>query len=318
MKYEEFKEKMMEAIVNAFSDCTVEQRPITKNNGLQLDGVILQKPGLRIAPTVYLNYMYEDFQRGASVEEITERLQKVLAKELPVGVPTLTREAAEKNLYAVVVNAAANEELLKETPHRRIEDLAVIPRFHVASEAGNASFRVTNGVLQDLKMTKEEVLDIAIGNSAKEEYTCRSMATVLREMMGAELAPEMEEEMFASAPQLYVLTNTSKVQGATALACKKVLAEAGEKVGEDFFILPSSIHELLLVPASAGMQLSDLQAMVHEVNSTEVAPDEMLSDSVYHYSVQSKKLEIAREDIRRKLEELVEEKSESKGRACRV
>lgn len=308
MNYDVFKETMMEALKEAFPECKVEQRPVTKNNGLVLDGVTIQEPESCIAPTVYLNHMYEDYQRGNSVEEIVEHLQEAFAKGPEVGVPVLTREAAEKNLYAVVVNAAANEELLRETPHRRIEDLAVVPRFRVGIEDGNASFRVTNELLQSLHMTKEEVLELAIRNSEEEGYTCRPMAAVLREMMGG-MEPEMEEEFLAGGPQIFVLTNGSKVNGATALACKSVLAEAGEKVGEDFYILPSSIHEVLLVPASTS-ELPFLKEMVHEVNSTEVAPDEVLSDNVYRYSVKDRKFEIAREEVQKQvLEELVEKES---------
>lgn len=85
---------------------------------------------------------------------------------------------------------------------------------------------------------------------------------------------------------MYVLTNQEKLNGATALLDAKIMGEISEKFGENFFILPSSLHEVLIVPAREGMELSVLENMVQEVNATQVAPQDRLSDHVYKYDAQ--------------------------------
>lgn len=66
-----------------------------------------------------------------------------------------------------------------------------------------------------------------------------------------------------------------------------------EKIGSNFFILPSSLHEVLIVPASKNMDLSELEDMVREVNATQVAPPDKLSDSVYRYDREHRTIKLA-------------------------
>ena len=101
------------------------------------------------------------------------------------------------------------------------------------------------------------------------------------------MAERMCEEMMPPEDRMYILTNIYKVNGASMLLDSDMMQKVMEEVGSDFFILPSSIHEVLIVPADSGMKSSDLETMVREVNDTEVSDTEILSYHVYRYSMEN-------------------------------
>ena len=105
---------------------------------------------------------------------------------------------------------------------------------------------------------------------------------------------------------MFVLTNDTKVNGAAAILNDDIRQEIAEKVG-DFYMLPSSIHETLIIPKDAGMEFKELEQMVQEVNQTQVAPGERLSDHVYEYD--AKEHELFRSD---RAEERVKQKEEKR------
>ena len=147
-------------------------------------------------------------------------------------------------------------------------------------------------------VTQEELHDIAISNlESLSPSTFKSMNEVMAEMMlpqmieecggDRDMAEAMLSAMMPPEEKMYVISNEEKLNGAAALLDDKLMDSIREKIGDDFFILPSSIHECLVVPADAGMELRDLENMVKEVNETQVAPQDRLSDHVYQYDADS-------------------------------
>ena len=112
--------------------------------------------------------------------------------------------------------------------------------------------------------------------------------------------------------QLFVATVPDKTHGAGVLAYQNFMDQAAERVGGDFFILPSSIHEVLIVPDNGRMDLKELEAMVRDVNATQVAPADKLTDNVYHYDSKEKIFELGEKFVERQneREEATPEKDE--------
>lgn len=310
MEYEEFTTMFIDGLQQNMSDEAVNLTRITANKiNEDLDGVSVRYPDSNVAPTVYLEDKFQMYQDGYSVDELVEQTASQLRdiRGNAPQVPELTRESAEKNLYCVLVNAEANAELLKNVPHEKFEDLAVIARFKVGEDG---SFIVRNDMCQHFQMTSEEVLEIAHINTNNQHYDCKNMAEVMRDIMVSQGLPEEYVDELIDAQgmdcPMYVLTNDSKIDGSIAITSKAVLEEAHEDIGEDFYILPSSRHEVLLVPKSVVSDVNDLKTMVGEVNATEVSKADKLSDHVYKYESISKKVTIA------DAEKLTEENSMSK------
>lgn len=297
MDYEQFVEKFLDDIKQNMEHENVElHRLEVQKVNEKLDGVSIRYPDSPVAPTIYLESKYQMYQDGYTVEEVAESTTKQLEqirRDTP-AMPNLSPESAKNNLYCAVVNAEDNKELLKNIPHEKVEDLAVIARFKVGEDG---SFIVSNDMCKHLKMTSEEIMEQAHSNTSKQQYECRNMNEVMKEIMVAQGMPEeYVDEMIQSQGEgcpLYVLTNQSRVDGAVAMADKKALEKACEQIGEDFYILPSSRHEVLLVPSSVVTDVKDLKDMVEQVNSTEVSKADKLSDHVYKYDSLSKKLSMA-------------------------
>lgn len=303
MGYQEFKKQLLKKLEELTIDKSLEisNKETLKNNGRKLDGLVLQTEGSQIAPVVYVEDFYEKYLSGIKIDDIAEQIifiadNAMTEDNIPV-VSTICWDGIRDDLYVSVVNADANEELLKETPHRRIEDLAVFAKIKIDEfDGGERSIRITNDVLSLIKKTKDEVLNQALINSEKLEFECKSM----KEMLFGIIEPtsEMLDEMFpvVNEPPMYVVTTKNSINGASILACRQALDNIINKIGDDCYILPSSIYEVLLVPKSAGVELESLQNMVHEVNFTEVEPGEILSDNVYQYDRKNKRLTIAKAD----------------------
>lgn len=289
MEYEKFAKNILDELQRTMTAQGVElhRQEITKNNGVVKDGVAVQYPDSNVAPTVYLDDLYEMHKDGYSVSELVDTTVANLErnKNLAPDTPVLTAESAMENLYCTVVNTAENEEMLKNVPHEKLEDLSVVARFKVGQDG---SFLVTNDICKTLHMTSEEVMEAAHANTDRQEYKCQSMSEVMRDLMLHEGMPEdyADEliQMQGEQCPMWVVSNESRVDGAVAIASQETLKAAYEKLGEDFYVLPSSRHEILLVPQSVVSDVEDLKKMVKEVNATEVSKIDQLSDNVYQFN----------------------------------
>lgn len=274
--YEEFKEALAQNVAERLGDTVeVSINTVHKPNATE-EQITMRKKGSSIAPSFDLGTLYGPYKNGASVEEIAEKLVASL-EDIPAGIqmPLLTKEEARENLFYQMVSAEKNRHLLAECPHRGVgnTDLVLVLRWKVG-EGG--SFLVKNGIAEQIGAEMEELFKMADDTLAAVEYRFKKLQEVLAEMMGMD---------FGESPLpdngLHLLTNENGEFGASVIAKPGILKEIRKKIGTDFFILPSSVHELLIVPDSGENSAQELAAMVREINQTEVAPKDVLSDHVY-------------------------------------
>lgn len=296
----------------------VVQTEVVKINEVKT-GLSIRYPGEDVSPTVYPEDILSRLAPGESPEmaakACAEKLISLRGNGPKMSDIDLSLEGAKKNLYCVVINADANKELLKDVPHIKMEDLAVVLRYRVAEDA---SFLVHENHLSSFQLTSEEALAIGQNNTDAEGYTVQPMSEVLREIMVKQGMPEeiIDDTLSISENDaMYVVSNPSKVHGGYAIASKAAMEQAAEKLGtDDFTILPSSIHELILVPNREGMELKDLKDMVKEVNETQVEVGERLSDNIYRFNAQTKKISIINVEKLDKGPELIETMAKVSGR----
>lgn len=286
--YEEFASEFIEALREELPDANIEKYKVPKVNGAR-DGVSVRFPGSNTAPTVYVEDMFQNHKNGMSVRECAEWASEYLEKLRPdmPEISVTAFEDAEHKLCACVVNKDSNRELLARVPHRDIPgtDLSMIARFNLNNEM---SFMITNTNYPHLNIgSVDKVMDMAVTNSAKDKFVCKGMNEVMADIMKTDGAPESLVKQIADGPDtLYVLTNDSKWQGAVALGFPDAIKKATDVIGEDkAYILPSSIHEILLIPESVGrdMGVEELKDMVSQVNTTQVQANEVLSNQVYFW-----------------------------------
>lgn len=304
MDYEQFVAEYTTKLQQNMEQENVElMRGTFRKVNEELDGISVKYHDSQVAPTIYLEDKYQLVQDGSyTVEQVVERttMQLDSIRESAPEIPMLTEESARQNLYCVVVNAAENEELLRNVPHEKMEDLAIVPRFKVGEDA---SFIVSNDVCSTLRMTSEEVMEAAHANTNKQEFQCQSMAEVMGDIMRSQGMPEEFVDDFlnmqAENCPMYVMSNESNVDGAVAITSPDAMQSAYEKIKEDhpdmenLFVLGSSRHELILIPDDAIDNVEDLKTIHKEVQDTELSKSDKLTDHIYEFDAQSKQISIA-------------------------
>lgn len=292
--YKEFYSALEKAMEP--SDGRLIEMDIPKNNGM-MKGITIKFDNISLAPTIYPDSYYQDWQDGRSMSDIVSGIRSELIKTVPglshFNVGSINRDSAVNYLYAAVVSYDNNKEWLKNIPHERMADLAVFAKwkFDNADRDSMVAAKVTEPLLAHLQLTKEEALKIAKTNTAKSAKF-ESMDTVMRNiMMDNDMDKEIADMMFPNqSTPLSVVTNESGIDGAAVIACPEVLKAVQKELGEDFYILPSSIHEILVLPKSFSDDVEDLKQMVSSVNEAEVPPEDRLSDQVYEFDGHSLKI----------------------------
>ena len=198
----------------------------------------------------------------------------------------------------VAVNAERNAGLLKEVPYQAREDLALIYKVMVGNNAdGFSSITVTNEHMEMWGVTASQLHELAMVNTKEIlPISITSMQEVMREMFSVDGMPDdLANAMFDEMPlnqQMFIITNEARIQGAATMFYEDALSGLADQMGTDLYILPSSVHELIAVSTDMGTP-ENLAEMVKEVNGTQVALEEQLSDHVYKYDAASKQITLA-------------------------
>ncbi len=312
MTFEEFKQEVKDNIkdylpVN-YQNAEVTINDVIKNNDTHLAGLTIRTEDNGIAPTLYLEDFYNAYENGEHsmqglMVRIAETYDNAAQNGLDVDVKDVVNqitdyEATKDKIIPRIVNREANEERLKGMPHTDVgNDLAVT--YHVElgnDESGQMSVAVSNQMMESYGVSVGELHEQACQNMqsspAKFETIVETLANLMipgYDEMSFEEKAAARESFDMPDPGMYVLTNESKVFGAAEMLDPATMDTITEQVGE-FYILPSSVHEVLIVPKRDDMNLSDLENMVQEVNATQVAPNEVLSDHVYEYDSETKEI----------------------------
>ena len=304
INYEEFKDNAIQDIKDTLTDrgLTVEAdvRHVDKlNDGY--DAVTIRPENSSIGVNVNLNQLYEAYSNGHEYDDCIEHAADLAEnglKNAPAyDVDKLNDYSQMKDKLSMeVVSSERNAEMLANVPHEDMEDMSVVYRFVLggSDKDGISSILITNELLDQYGVTPEQLHKDALENAPElRPAVIKGMTEVMVEMMGKDQAEMMG---FTSVPKdepMFVATTPDKVQGAGVLAYQDFMDQAAERLGGDFFVLPSSIHEVLLVKDDGNFGRKELENMVKEVNATQVAPEDKLTDSVYHYDSKAHVFELA-------------------------
>ncbi len=297
MKFEEFAnvvvEKIREYLPETFAEASVELKTVIKNNDLKLRGITIRSEESNICPTIYLEQYFRAYEAGEEMDKILADIADVRVKndvKDSFDVDRITDFARVKDMIVPrLVNREQNSEALAGRPYSVITDLAVTYHILLSLNKRSASTPVTNDLLKVWGVEIEELHETAVHNMVRLiPSTFRGMSAVMNALSGGKTnVLDPEDEM------LFVLSNEEGWYGASAVLDDRIMKNVFEQVGKDFFVLPSSVHELLVVPRNLEMDAEQLKEMVISINESEVAPEERLSDNVYYYSF-DKGLQLAR------------------------
>lgn len=305
MTIERFAEEMKDRIVKGMGEgygAKVEQ--ITKNNGVEMTGIRVWKKGRNVSPTIYVDDFYREVERGLSLDEAGERAVATLKKGMPKDDLDLgffkDYEGVKDRICFRLVNARENREMLEQVPHEMYLDLATVYFCPIEDkEIGQGTIPITNQHMEMWGVTKDDLKEAAVRNTQRlYPPSCVSLDEILAEMMGFAQKQEHGELPSCEADPLnpggmHVLTNRERTFGASVLLYEDYLQRVSEAMESDLYVIPSSIHECMILPKTDEGNADDLARIIKEVNPT-IDPREVLSDSLYQYDRETQSLSICR------------------------
>lgn len=263
-----------------------------KNNGTEKRGIMVEKKGVNISPAIYLEEYFECYKNGCSikdiVDEVIEFYECIRCDEPWDSKSLMSYEGIKERIVFRLVNTEKNQEFLRMVPHREIFDLSAV--FYVILEMnseGTATMMVKNSHMVQWKADLDMLWDAAVENSKRmlpaELFT---MSHALGELMSGKTPNIRKTENLLDGEgekrdRMYVLSNRLRSYGAACVAYPHILNMIGQILKKDYYILPSSVHEVVIVPYSSEFELNELDEMVKEINATELDEEDVLSDHAY-------------------------------------
>lgn len=296
MVNEKFAEELKVLLKGKMGDAEIHVQNIEKNNGARLTGLAIRERGTGIAPCIYLEGYYADYEnKDKSMETIAEEIIRFYCENKATCDFDVSMFADYSRvcpaLRGRLVNTERNRERLEGMPHREFLDLSLVYCVEVScpDDQGVGSVQIRDEHVELWGVTERELYGQAMANmEGADRAAIMGMSEILADM-GVSFG-KMPEDAFP----MYVLTNRHRSNGAVQILNRKALEDAAELFGSDFFILPSSVHETILVPMEESEGVPDsLARMVSEVNETAVSEEEFLSSHVYRYCAGTGQVEVA-------------------------
>ena len=287
MNYSSFCEYLLAALVNQMEPgVTISKETIRKNNNVSLDAFIIHMPQVSSAPVVYLQPLYQTYRSGSSIDKIAQTVLAKLKRELPLSLELAeqarTLESARDRIAYRLISRKENEELLKEIPWTPWCDLAIIYYLHLGvKDDRQITTIIHNHQAEKWNLSTSELYELAKENTPK---LCPSTLGRLDHLLFG--WDDDEDKMVpwdTGLPTLYVLSNQTGINGAVCMLYEDVIKNFADTLDSDLIILPSSIHEVLIVPDSHTQEYEVFRDMVRNVNAEDVPEEEILSDELYLY-----------------------------------
>ena len=267
MNYTEFMNAMLCEIRGQIGvEVRTELYTVTKNNGTRRTGILFKQTDSNLAPTIYLEEFYQKYLQGQQVPDLADSIcsiyQEIRVKKTCDCQNLFDFNHVKEHIVYKLIRRDANEELLKQIPYEPFLDLAVVYYIQIDNTRfGSAAIQIRNEHLRYWRVEKEEIRRLA------EKNTPRIYPAQIQKIVRI----------------MYVATNEQCSLGAAVMRYPDFREKVRGMIRGDFYILPSSIHEVILVPESFGLEPERMAEMVKEINQTGVAPEEVLSDSVYYF-----------------------------------
>lgn len=257
---------------------------VEKNNGVIMRGIKILDQS-RCSRIIY----YQDLEKlediGASVDQIVDKAAEILIEEESHGIEAtainMNKDYVLNNVKYKLINREKNKKIEKRCPSKKMLDLIAVYQIEIiGNEDGTGTAIVTKELMDNFGMSIEE-LDNAAKENTKNDIKIFSMSN----MFGNN--DQLQEEI-----PLYVATTKKGINGAAAMMDNDSLRSFGDEHKCDFYILPSSIHEVLFY-ISSETKTNELREMVASVNEKEVDEIDFLSNNVYFFSRERGEVSIA-------------------------
>lgn len=270
----------------------------SKNNDITYSAMAILYGECNMTPNIRLDGFFHSYMEGITIEEIAEEILEIYrnGRHEKVDVSFFTDfDKAKEHILFKIVGYDRNKERLKKIPHIKFMDLALTFYFYLEfskTALGNASVQIEKQHLEMWNIDEGKLYDLAKENTIRKmPARCQAVGDIILEILSHEgIRPGQDavEEFKQKADQvpMYVLSNQKNYFGAAVIYYPGVLEEIGKNLGTDLIILPSSVHEVILLPVRGEERPEELNEMIRDINIHQVAEEEVLSDHMYYYDLE--------------------------------
>lgn len=294
VEYEEFKKEVLERLIEMYgSNAQIRIERILKNNGKHYDGIQIRVDGIRgrVCPVVPLEWFYEVYcDGGMNIAGCVRTIHKISEtgreeKEvLELAGRVMDWEQVRRNIYPILLSTKENQEMLREIVSNSILDLSVGYIVRAEMDSRCVSIKINYRMLESYGVSVGQLHRQALENLASDGYRFHDMRSFIIDL-GCDVSDDPELEKTEPSEELYILTNDVKFYGAAGILDRKLIREFAD--GRNFYILPSSIHETILVPANDRVDVESYNYIVKIVNKKFLDIEERLADHVYLYNAKT-------------------------------
>ena len=299
---------ILEYLPKEYKDAQVEVIERTKNNDTLLHGLIIhssEKKDMEAAPIFYLEPYFKAYQFGEKdMEDVMHELARdylqVIRNMPQFDLPDMTKEGIKDRIHVRVVNTRSNQELLKDLVNLPVDGgFSLTVYIDMDTPRKDAMIQITKDLASRMDFDERELVQTAMRNTVREHPAeLVEMKKVMMDMSGLrKLEPGDNLLRDNCSPvedmSMLILSNSDKFFGATALFYPEVKAQIADATGGSYYVLPSSVHELIVLPDNGTFDERELARMVQSVNSCEVRPEEQLGNKVLYYNAAMDRLMVA-------------------------
>lgn len=290
MTYETFREKVLQGLQGReLGNVSLRLTKQMKSNGQMKYGIVFKNPAANTSPTIYLEEYYEFYQATKELDTVIN-LVAGLYQSLPAiqvdEKKLLDYSAAKSRIIMKLVNTEKNRTFLETAPHIPFQDLSIVYHYLIGkSDRMLLSMPVNDEVLKEWGVDTLELHQQALANYNRLlpiKFANLNQHLLDRGFLKSEYYAAISDN--DPNKDMYFLTNEYLSCGAVLMTCKNLMDEIADFFKEDFYIIPSSIHEVILFPRSKAPSKEKLDQMIQEVNRDYLDPAEYLSDHAYYYS----------------------------------
>lgn len=256
---------ILRSLIN--EEVELEIREVVKNNGVKLTGIMVKRPDCNIAPIMYITPDMDEL----SAYDVASRLYLSYTRRDEPVITKFEWEDWKDHLKLKLINTEYNKEILKDLVSFPFMELAAVPYIDMVDISGTVN--ISHKLAKYWNKTPLEVFSKALDNVVADGYLVKTMSDTIEELTGNTMP-----DIFG----MYVVSNKDRaLYGAVQMLNEHLFKDISEKLG-DLYVIPSSIHELIVIPAEL-MDVDGVNEIIREVNSTHIKPEEVLADRVFLY-----------------------------------
>lgn len=301
MDFEEFKNTVMDLVSKEVEDrglegISMKLTTIDSPDG-QTERLMVSVGEAKMSMAFRLQEIYQNVENGEDIDHAVYKMVNTIESSMDViknkedEVKSLISDYDKVKDQTYLRMIPGDSPILKDTPHRMIEDMALVVNIHIdglSDENGRSCVVVSRPLMEMYGIDEKQLFADAEKNSlANEPIVFTPLGDMIKNLIKAENLPTPEEAGIIT----YIASNRSGFQGAAVAGYPDFCKQAAEAIGGSFYMLPSSVHEFILIKDDGTPKAKDLNAMIRNVNETVLEPRDILASQCYHYDAKTKVLE---------------------------